>query len=206
MTYYDFVIILCPSFLKGNKFDEFSPDGSYLGGQVRMQAAVDLYQRGVVKKLIVVGGMDNKKGKWAKVDGMRRYLIKNDIPKDRIIRICSQADTHGNLRAIYKTVKDKLKGEIGILTNFYHLPRAMRFAHDPQFKWDIKFIPICAEAVIESFPPTYLQQVPSFLVRIFSDIKGLNEWEWEKYRGQTDKENTWEGEVYPADVKNLDIK
>lgn len=205
MIQYDFVILLCPSLMnKAGKFEEFSLDGSYLGGQVRMQAAVDLYKKGGVKKFIVVGGgINNEKMKWDKVNDMRKYLIDNGVPKTEIVRISSKADTHGNLRAVYKILHNRLKGNVGILTNYYHLPRAMRFANDPQIKWNIKFIPICAEAVIKSSPPTYLQNIPSFLVRIFNDIKGLNDWEKGEYREQKVKEKGWRGELHPDDMQNL---
>lgn len=201
---YDYVIILCASPLNDEgKFDELSSDGSYLGGPIRMKAAVDFYKSKRVNKFIVVGGgMEEKKEekKWRKVNDMRKYLIKNKVPKKNIIRICSKSDTHGNMRAIYKTFKEKLKGKtVGVLTNFYHLPRAMRFAHDPQVKWNVKFIPICAESVIESVPTTYLRFVPEFLCRIFSDIQGLKNWEKGNYRNQNEPQKAWKGEIHPDD-------
>src|SRR3972149_2101613 len=110
MTSYDYVIILCPSVLNNGKFDELSSDGSYLGGQIRMQAAVDFFRTQKVNKFIVVGGGIEKKlktEKWRKVNDMRNFLVKNKIPKENIIRIVSKADTHGNLRAVYKVLKNK---------------------------------------------------------------------------------------------------
>ena len=201
---YDYVIILCPSALNSEgKFDELSSDGSYLGGQTRMQAAVDLYKSDKVKNLIVVGGgidEQNQRKKWRKVNDMRKFLMNNNIPPENIIRISSKADTHGNLRAVYKTFRDKLKNKsVGILTNFYHLPRTMRFTYDSQFKWENVFIPICAESVIKSMPLTYLQRIPELLLRIANDIKGIKDWEEGKYTGQDDE--PWKGEIYLKDRK-----
>ncbi len=141
-TPYNFVIVLCASPLnKNDEFEELSPDGSYLGGKVRMQAAVDLWTRKKVEKIIVVGGgikEKNEDKKFRKVNDMKKYLEDGGIPQESIIRVISEADTHGNMRAIYKTIKEKLDGKlIGILTNFYHLSRAMRVAHDPQFEWGL---------------------------------------------------------------------
>lgn len=202
---YEYIIILCASPMNDGKFDELSLDGSYLGGQLRMQAAVDFYKRKKVKKFIVVGGgieEKHEKEKWKKVNDMKTFLIRNKIPKKNIIRICSKKDTQGNLRAIYKEYKEKLEGKtVGIFTNFYHLPRAMRFAQDPQFDWNVKCIPISAESVITSIPTTYLNFTSEFVCRIFNDIQGLKNWEEGKYTDQNLPVDEWKGEIHPEDVK-----
>lgn len=209
-NFYDIVILLCASFLnEKGAFDELSPDSSYLGGPVRMRAAVDIKSK--VRKFIVVGGgieKNNDKEKWRKVNDMYNYLIDNGIDSDKIIRIVSEADTHGNFRAIYVCAKEILKNKrVGILTNFYHLPRALRFAKDTfvDIK-DISFIPISAESVVKNIKPTYLNYWPEFLVRIFNEIKGLNDWERREYRGQDRPSSDWRGECHLEDKTKLKDK
>ncbi len=131
---YELVILLCPSALNSKgSFDELSPDGSYLGGQTRMGAAVDISPR--VGTFVVVGGSRKKVYDMAKY--LRAEFKKNKIsPKPKIIRIRSEADTTGNLWAVKRAFKkfrkvNKFKGKrIGLMTNFYHLPRAMKFGAD----------------------------------------------------------------------------
>lgn len=196
---YNYVIVLCASPLNKDKFDELSSDGSYLGGQVRMQAAVDFYFSKRVRKFIIIGGgmeKSEKIKKWEKVEDMRTFLINKNVPAKNISGLCSDSDTHGNLRAVYKEFNKEFYGKtVGILSNFYHLPRVMRFAQDPQFKWKVNLIPICAESVIISMPPNYLQFVQEFLFRISNEIRGLKNWEESEYRDQFKPEEDWAGEV-----------
>lgn len=202
---YNYVIVLCASTLNDGKFDEFSKDGSYLGGQVRMQAAADFCKNGNTEKLIVVGGgygEKNKLKRWKKVDDMKSFLIGEGISGKNIIRVCSNSDTSGNLRAIYITLNDNLKNKtVGLLTNFYHIPRAMRFAQDPEFVWNFKMIPICAESVANSSVPTYLKYSTEFMMRVIGDVVGLRDWENGNYRGQDSRE--LKGEIHPDDFKKI---
>lgn len=131
---------------------------------------------------------------------MKTFLINNKVPKASIVRICSEADTHGNLRAIYKRFNNELKDKIvGILTNFYHIPRVMRFIHDPKFDWNAKFVPICAESVVTSTSTNYLSFAPQLLRRISNEIKGLKDWESNNYRDQNKPEKDWVGKIHLND-------
>jgi len=216
-VFYDIVILLCASILNKNKhFDELSSDSSYLGGPIRMRAAVDIKSR--VGKFIVVGGgikKDNDQEKWRKVNDMRRYLINQGVNSNKIIRIVSEPDTHGNFRAIFTCLKKQnfkflKRKKLGVLTNFYHLPRALRFAKDifekdeKENKIDgISFIPICAESVAKKIIPTYLKYDLEFLVRVSNEIRGLRDWEKDKYRDQNKPFKKWRGECYKDDKEFL---
>ena len=96
---YDVVILLCACSLHDGSFDEFSPDASYLSGQLRMQAAVDISSE--VGTFVIVGGIvdDDDEHKWTQVDDTRKYLIARNIEPDRVLRILSKTGTCGNLRA-----------------------------------------------------------------------------------------------------------
>lgn len=202
---YDIVILLCASELnQDDYFDEThikNKNTLYLGGQIRMDAAVDFATH--VRKYFVVGGSEKK------VSDMKNYmenkLDKYKIePRPNIIRIKSDPDTTGNLWAV-KMVLQKaqklnvLKGRVGIMTNFYHLPRAMRFAIDIFDGVDVHFIPIAAEAIIVRHQPTYSLHKDAFLVSVSGDINGLRDWENNEYRKQ-DKKEGWCYECLDNDI------
>ena len=70
-----------------------------------------------------------------------------------------------------------------MLTNFYHLPRAMRLATENE----VNLIPICAEVVLLTDAPQWLEKIKdwytqgSMLIRILSEIQGLSYLEIEQY-------------------------
>jgi len=78
---YDVIIVLCPSERSAldRKFTEYDKrDGSYLGGQTRMEAAASLYKINKSTKFIVVGGLSEncktlKESK--KTTDMAEYLL-----------------------------------------------------------------------------------------------------------------------------------
>lgn len=204
MNTYDYVVVLCPSPLnQEQEFDQVSPNGLYLGGQTRMQAVVNVYANAAmnVRKLIVVGGGVHEADetmKWRKVKDMRRFLEDNGVPASDIICIASEADTLGNFRALWREYGAMMQHKtIGILTNFYHLPRAMRIAQDAQFDWAAKLVPVCAESVIASVTSFPLSS-PGVLARIALESKGLIDWEKGRYRNQSVPMSDWAGEVLVA--------
>ncbi|OGZ72598.1 MAG: hypothetical protein A2908_03595 [Candidatus Staskawiczbacteria bacterium RIFCSPLOWO2_01_FULL_38_12b] len=198
---YDIVILFCASEINiDGQFDEIVKN-IYLGGQVRMDAAVDFAER--VKIYFIVGGSEKK------VTDMKSYLEKQfetyklqDCPK--IIRIKSDPDTTGNLWAV-KLVLQKnqklhlLTGKVGLMTNFYHLPRVMRFAADIFKDINVNFIPISSEAVITRHLSTYSTYQNAFVARVVQDIKGLRDWEDENYNKQT-KVDDWCYECLDKDI------
>ncbi|HSW99674.1 MAG TPA: YdcF family protein [Patescibacteria group bacterium] len=202
MNTYDYLIVLCPGIVNDKgQFDEIDSNGLYLGGQVRMQAAAALHTDPTVeigKYIIVGGGMEktNITKRQEKVDCMCSFLKNKGVPKETIVRVVSGADTSGNFRALWKVFRSELQQKrIGILTNFYHMPRVMRIAQDAQFDWQVSFVPICAEAIRPAEPP--LDHIPGLSARIATEIKGLGDWERGEYRDQHKPVIEWEGELLP---------
>jgi hypothetical protein len=191
---YKIVVLLCASELDQNgKFIEVETKNGhslYLGGQVRMQAAIDFAHN--VENYIVVGGSEKK------VNDMKTFLensfhknkiLKAGEPAPKIIRIVSEKDTPGNLWAIKFILQELGKldiftqGKIGIMTNFYHIPRTMRFATDIFKEVCANFIPICAEAVT-THQETFSIDLPVIIARLKMEINGLSDWEQEIYNKQ----------------------
>ncbi len=190
---YELVMVLCASpFNESKVFYELDKDKQtgepiYVGGQIRMQAAVDIQEK--IEKFIVVGGGAKEKyesSDFKKVDDMKHFLCnENGIGVERVIRIVSEADTTGNLHAIKKlNILQNFKNkDVAILTNFYHLPRAVLMASSIFKGTGINFVPISAEAVIEKCHPSYSFYPKEFSFRIYREINGLRDWENEIYGG-----------------------
>ena len=218
-------------------------DQKYLGGPDRMDAAIKLYKNSHNKKpkIIVVGGgitRDKKNRKkdpkvdLKKVNKMKKCLLEQGVEEKDIIRISSESDTLGNFRAIFKVLQNLQVSQdlqekslfasfknkkVGILTNFYHLPRAMRFAIDTfnealkhteenskndKVEKEINFIPIAAESITKNFSffNLYSQE---FLMTVSDEIRGLCDWEKGEYKNQQIKFKDWLEECRENDIKNL---
>ena len=123
---YDILVILCP----GNptedcQFSEIEHNTVYdlrvyIGGKVRMQAAVKASKE--AEWMILVGGSKKK------VTCMKEYILRRleNTEKKRlekhIIRIESDSDTNGNMHAIKKALSelDRHEEKLWFLTNGYH--------------------------------------------------------------------------------------
>jgi len=199
---FDFVIVLCPNVsYELGEFEECDTDGVYIGGPIRMQAAIDLYQNlgGTVQHYIVVGGgLDAEPtNRWKKTDNMQRFLRQKGIPKHKLSSVASGADTLGNLRAIWVTHHHLFKNKtVGILSNSYHLPRAMRIVNDPQFEWNnTHFFALQAEELATTEDVTRTEKDPSFAERLKREKQGMLDWYNGTYTRQFLPVHKWRGEL-----------
>jgi len=205
ITVFDYVIILCPNagYQQGS-FEEYGEDGLYIGGQARMQAAVDLYHNPqvTVRAFIVVGGgIDTDAATlWAKTDNMRQFLMQNGIPGDIVTCVASTPDTRGNFRAVWITCRKLLQGKtVGVLSNSYHLPRALLIATDAQFDWrGAELFPLEAEAYMTSTASIPPDHNPAVVGRLALERQGFVDWQNGTYTKQHAPISQWQGEVqYP---------
>lgn len=190
MKKYDYLIVLASEIVKkdsGFEMPEFY-DGKAQGCQWRLDAAAKMFKDGRIGKMIVVGGKVHDeclKANGEKTDVMADYLIKNDIPKEKIIKIPSATNTQGNARAVKKYVeKNHLNGKIGLLTSFYHLPRAMKFF----IREGLCFEPVICESILLDHHNYGLNKIHQFYIntkmleRFNAEIRGLSNLEDEKYQ------------------------
>jgi hypothetical protein len=221
---YDIVIILCagdPD--KGTFFKEFDHNLKYLGGDTRKRAAIKIAREWKAEKIIVVGGgieKDKGEDQENKVNGMKKFLTDADVDQKRIIRIISEADTLDNFRGIFKAFAESIedqnkeiekkkgkiasklsKKEIGILTNFYHLPRALIFAKHTFGR--VAFRAISAESIVQNGSISYLHYPARFLATIHSEINGLQDWEKGEYKNQWKEPKDWKGKCHDDDKNSL---
>ncbi len=90
----------------------------------RLEVAADLYLAGAADAVIVSG--DNRSAHYNESDAMKEYCIKLGVPADAIIVDHAGYDTYASVyRARY--VYDKQ--DVFIVTQAYHLYRALAIAH-----------------------------------------------------------------------------
>ncbi|MDP3093141.1 MAG: YdcF family protein [bacterium] len=178
---YDIIIVLCPWIIVGGEFPQFL-NGKYLGGQIRMDAACRIFEKNNGTKFVLTGGYNEKNGgRSDKVRDMRKFL-EEKCPGIQIIECPSLPCTRHNLIAIFNTWTkedtDVIDKKIGLLTNFYHLPRALRFwgelVNSEGFKNIPVPIPISAESVIDLSGDTYIRFI-EYLLTLDGEIRGLGD-------------------------------
>jgi hypothetical protein len=156
----------------GEKY-EFMPEDEcgFLHGEIRVAAVKVLIRKRLTKEVVVVGG-PIKDGQ-SKVE-LIAEMIKNDLVP--VKKLESRPNTRSNVEVIknYLSGKDD-KEKNGLLTNFYHLPRALRLISENGYK----LVPIAAEAVLLADDPHWESAIKrwyseeSMKKRLFFEIKGL---------------------------------
>jgi hypothetical protein len=183
---YEIVIVLCPEKTdKDGRFPEFK-DGKYLGGQTRMNATCEIFKKNKKAEFIIVGGYDpNDNDRSQKMIDMENFL-EEQCKKIKVVKCPSLPCTRHNLIAIFNTWKKKskdIKGKrIGLLTNFYHLPRTLRFWGELVNKEEFKKIPdpiptpipIAAESVSQISGEIYIR-FTEYILRIDKERDGLRD-------------------------------
>lgn len=194
---YSAVVVFCPSdpLVTSSKISYFEMDVDrksgekiYLGGEVRMRAAVAATQ--MTERVVVVGGSK------IKVDGMRDYLIQEMGEKEienhpEIIRVESAPDTLGNLRAVSK-MRVNLGRRIGLLSNSYHFPRILTMAEEvmPTKKFHV----IAAEGIVGWDALSYPDE---FMLRLRRETEGFLDWQSGIYVNQANLDrSSWKSVVY----------
>ena len=180
---YDKIIILSAERQDNNKrFPNFK-NGMYSGGQVRMDAAALIAKSNPSSEIIVVGGY-NELGTGdldssEKVDEISEFL-RARVPNIRLQLIYSLPCTHHNFVAVFNRWKKEnlFPNNVAVLTNSYHLPRAMEFAkrcNDELLKDNmINFHPLSAEDTIgESMEQIIGKRTSEYRSRIDKERDGL---------------------------------
>ena len=102
--------------------------------QDRVDTAIGLYRQGKVKKILVSG--DNSRKDYNEVDGAKKYLLEQNIPEEDIFLDHAGFDTYDS---VYRA-RDVFEAQsLALVTQKYHLPRALYLAHALQ-------IPSCGVA------------------------------------------------------------
>ncbi len=167
MKKYSAIIILAPGITKANEGKlTFNKNGFNFNYKIevdphefRFKAAKKFYSEDKNLELILVGGtvkdenretvkVNNKEVLKADVMKQRLECSEYGIPSKHLHPIQSASNTEGNAMAVKRYLSEKNDAyinNIGLLTNFYHLPRAIKTFIDVSH---MRLIPICAESIV----------------------------------------------------------
>ena len=112
----------------------------------RINHAITLYQSHRVEKIIFTGGTP-KKGYMTEAEVGRRYALKQGIPAHNILFENTSRNTYENIRNIRPILRAEGIGSIIIVSDPYHLARALEIASD-----------LDIEAYISATPTTRFDQ------------------------------------------------
>lgn len=157
MKKYSAIIILAPGITKtdNGKFTFKNGDVNFRyeiegdPNEFRFKAVEKFYIDDRAIEFILVGGTVKNMDSVRKADVMKDILeSKYKIPPNLLNPIKSASNTEGNAMAVKRYLSEKNEiyiSNIGLLTNFYHLPRAIRLFIDVAH---LRLIPICAESIV----------------------------------------------------------
>lgn len=140
-------------------YDEDFQRAQFNRGVDRLIQAVELYKRGVIKKIIFTGGSgrilhpEMKEGNY-----INRYLYYFGVPKKDFLIESESQNTHENaLDTKYLLEKEKISGNYLLITSAFHMRRSVecfstvgitaepystdRYAGPRKFEFDHLFIP-----------------------------------------------------------------
>ena len=107
-----------------------NPNGSFstvLGH--RVDKALELYNNGTVQYIIPCGAQGTDEPK-SEADAMADYLIAQGVPEDKVLREDKSLDTVQNIENAMAIMADRNLTTATIVTNEYHLTRAIWIAND----------------------------------------------------------------------------
>lgn len=122
---------------ESTKFNEVCDFGIVFGGismiPKRVGIAVSLYKKGLIKKIIVSGGIGflSKNRKIPEAFKMRSFLLENGVLEDDVILESKSRDSFENIRNSFNLIRNNQKmGNIKIvlITSDFHLKRCMGIA------------------------------------------------------------------------------
>lgn len=106
----------------GNSVLEDGSLSSWLQG--RVDKALDLYQKGLVKKIFVSGGLTKPEdGGWPEGDAMKAYLLKKGLPEKDIIADNKGQNTYLTAKDFIEWNRDQHYQSVIIVSQFYHITR-----------------------------------------------------------------------------------
>ncbi|UUZ79285.1 YdcF family protein [Paenibacillus sp. P26] len=94
----------------------------------RLNRAVQLYQAGMIRHIIVTGGYDSPNSKLTEAEGMRDYLLEQGVPVAAILLENEARSTYQNLLFSRRLMQQEGWSSAVIITHRYHAVRALDIA------------------------------------------------------------------------------
>ena len=104
------------------------------GLRERLDHAAELYKQGNVNYLLLTGGLDHNGSTMTEAEGMRGYLTKKGVPKDKLVLENDARSTYENLKFSKPLIAKKGWSSVVIVTHDYHAPRAAEIARYLNYK------------------------------------------------------------------------
>lgn len=170
---------------------EVDKRGRALGGEWRVRAAAQLIQEQQTNKIVFVGGAAVKETGNPDTDLLRPTVMRDCLINDyqvvpeKVYSEKTPPSTAGNVLGVYHYIARHPELHVegcAFLTNFYHIPRAMRFFQH----YGLNLKPIIAESLFAKNPEE-LKKIKEFYVssemweRIQSELEGAYDWEVGNY-------------------------
>lgn len=96
--------------------------------QERLNRAVQLYEEGAIKQIIVTGGYDHANSKLTEAEGMRNYLLDKGVRESDIYLENEATSTYENMLFSQNIMKQNGWTSSVIVTHRYHAVRALDIA------------------------------------------------------------------------------
>ena len=108
------------------------PDGRMSNAlRYRCERALEVWKEGLSENIIVAGGQGNDEPA-AEADVMRAYFLKNGVPEQNIIAENISTNTIQNMKNAREIMLQKGWKTAAVVTNDYHVQRALWIARDAQ--------------------------------------------------------------------------
>lgn len=175
---FDTIIVPAPGPLGPDGRFPDTLNGLYLGGQLRMDAAVALCRQNPRTAFVLTGGFNRPdQGYWNSSEQVHAmaWHIEKTVSKPKLELVYSLPCTHHNFVAVFQSWQGRTTPKhIGILTNAYHMPRAMELAERSAKKilpGSVKFEPLIAETILG----TEHDVTAAYCARALSEQEGLDD-------------------------------
>lgn len=126
----------------------------------RMDAALDLYRRGLAKKILITGGVDADG--IDETQGMLNYGISQGIPKSAFVLDNKGNNTDASVINTTKYFEEHNITQVLAVSKYYHLPR-IKMAYRAQH-FNVRTVPAFEPLPIAGEQFTVLREVPAFWV------------------------------------------
>jgi uncharacterized SAM-binding protein YcdF (DUF218 family) len=97
--------------------------------EARLDQALDLYQHGMARYVVTVGGRRSGDA-YTEAEAGKKWLVDNDVPADRIMDVDIGSDTLGSMQAVGALAKERGWRSVLIVSDPWHSLRARTMAND----------------------------------------------------------------------------
>ncbi len=134
----------------------------------RMDTAIGLYKKRLVKKVLVSGGVGDSGYNEALV--MRDMAVKAGIPKEDVIVDSNGVNTEATVRNSVPFFGTAPRARVLAVSQFYHLPR-IKLAYQ-RAGWEVLTVPAGTSTPIKETPYLVAREVPAFWVYYLRAVFG----------------------------------